>query len=52
MLLMPWLVALTALGCSPAPEGDEAGFARAHGGEARCLPREGGGTVFEVVLGA
>ena len=27
-------------------------IARAHGGEARCLPREGGGTVFEVVLGA
>jgi signal transduction histidine kinase len=27
-------------------------IARAHGGEARCLPRPGGGTVFEVVLGA
>ena len=27
-------------------------IARAHGGEVRCLPREGGGTVFEVVLGA
>jgi len=27
-------------------------IARAHGGEARCLSREGGGTVFEVVLGA
>ena len=27
-------------------------IARAHGGEARCLPREGGGTVFEVVLRA
>jgi signal transduction histidine kinase len=27
-------------------------IARAHGGEARCLPREGGGTVFEVVFGA
>ena len=27
-------------------------IARAHGGDARCLPREGGGTVFEVVLGA
>ena len=27
-------------------------IARAHGGEARCRPREGGGTVFEVVLGA
>jgi signal transduction histidine kinase len=27
-------------------------IARAHGGEARCLPREGGGTVFEVTLGA
>lgn len=25
-------------------------IARAHGGEARCLPREGGGTVFEVVF--
>ena len=29
MLLMPWLVALTALACSPAREGEEAGFARA-----------------------
>jgi signal transduction histidine kinase len=27
-------------------------IARAHGGEARCVPREGGGTVFEVDLGA
>jgi protein-L-isoaspartate(D-aspartate) O-methyltransferase len=27
--LMPWLVALTALACSPAGDGDEAGFARA-----------------------
>jgi len=27
-------------------------IARAHGGEARCLAREGGGTVFEVDLGA
>jgi signal transduction histidine kinase len=27
-------------------------IARAHGGEARCQAREGGGTVFEVVLGA
>jgi signal transduction histidine kinase len=27
-------------------------IARAHGGEARCLPREGGGTMFEVTLGA
>ena len=27
-------------------------IARAHGGEARCLPHEGGGTVFEVVLRA
>jgi signal transduction histidine kinase len=27
-------------------------IARAHGGEARCLPRDGGGTVFEVTLGA
>jgi two-component system OmpR family sensor kinase len=27
-------------------------IARAHGGEARCLPREGGGTVFEIDLGA
>jgi len=27
-------------------------IARAHGGEARCLPREGGGTTFEVTLGA
>jgi signal transduction histidine kinase len=26
-------------------------IARAHGGEARCLPRDGGGTVFEVELG-
>jgi signal transduction histidine kinase len=26
-------------------------IARAHGGEARCLPREGGGTLFEVELG-
>jgi signal transduction histidine kinase len=26
-------------------------IARAHGGEARCLPREGGGTVFEVTIG-
>jgi signal transduction histidine kinase len=26
-------------------------IARAHGGEARCLAREGGGTVFEVDLG-
>jgi signal transduction histidine kinase len=25
-------------------------IARRHGGEARCLPREGGGTVFEVEL--
>ena len=25
-------------------------IARAHGGEARCLAREGGGTVFEVDL--
>jgi len=25
-------------------------IARAHGGEARCLPRDGGGTVFEVEL--
>jgi signal transduction histidine kinase len=25
-------------------------IARAHGGEARCLPRDGGGTVFEVDL--
>ncbi|HET7291782.1 MAG TPA: HAMP domain-containing sensor histidine kinase [Vicinamibacteria bacterium] len=25
-------------------------IARAHGGEARCLPREGGGSLFEVVL--
>ena len=29
MLLMPWLVVLTALACSPAREGEEAGFARA-----------------------
>jgi len=29
MLLMPWLVALTALACSPAREGEEAGFVRA-----------------------
>jgi two-component system, OmpR family, sensor histidine kinase RstB len=27
-------------------------IARAHGGEARCRPREGGGTAFEVELGA
>jgi hypothetical protein len=27
-------------------------IARAHGGEARCVPRDGGGTVFEVDLGA
>jgi signal transduction histidine kinase len=27
-------------------------IARAHGGEARCLPRDGGGTTFEVTLGA
>jgi signal transduction histidine kinase len=27
-------------------------IARAHGGDARCLAREGGGTEFEVVLGA
>jgi signal transduction histidine kinase len=27
-------------------------IARAHGGDAQCLPREGGGTVFEVMLGA
>ena len=27
-------------------------ISRAHGGEARCLPREGGGTLFEVTLGA
>jgi len=26
-------------------------IARHHGGEARCRPREGGGTVFEVDLG-
>jgi len=26
-------------------------IARAHGGEARCLPRDGGGTAFEVTLG-
>lgn len=26
-------------------------IARRHGGEARCLPREGGGTIFEVQLG-
>jgi len=26
-------------------------IARAHGGDARCLAREGGGTVFEVILG-
>jgi Spy/CpxP family protein refolding chaperone len=26
-------------------------IARAHGGEARCLPRDGGGTVFEATLG-
>jgi len=29
MLLMPWLVALTALACSPARDGEDAGFARA-----------------------
>jgi protein-L-isoaspartate(D-aspartate) O-methyltransferase len=29
MLLKPWLVALTALACSPARDGEEAGFARA-----------------------
>jgi hypothetical protein len=29
MLLMPWLVALTALACSPARDGEEAAFARA-----------------------
>ncbi len=29
MLLMPWLVALTALACSPAHDGEEAAFARA-----------------------
>jgi protein-L-isoaspartate(D-aspartate) O-methyltransferase len=28
MLLMPWLVALTALACSPARDGEDAGFAR------------------------
>jgi len=27
-------------------------IARAHGGDVRCLPREGGGTVFEATLGA
>jgi signal transduction histidine kinase len=27
-------------------------IARAHGGDTRCLPREGGGTTFEVILGA
>ncbi len=27
-------------------------IARAHGGEARCRPRDGGGTTFEVTLGA
>ena len=27
-------------------------IARAHGGEARCRPRDGGGTVFEVDLDA
>jgi signal transduction histidine kinase len=27
-------------------------IARAHGGNARCAPREGGGTTFEVTLGA
>jgi len=27
-------------------------IARAHGGEARCRPRDGGGTVFEATLGA
>ena len=26
-------------------------IARAHGGEARCLAREGGGTVFEIEVG-
>jgi hypothetical protein len=25
-------------------------IARHHGGEARCVPRDGGGTCFEVVL--
>ena len=29
MLLMPWLVAVTALACSPARDGEDAGFARA-----------------------
>ncbi len=29
MLFVPWLVALTALACSPARDGEEAGFARA-----------------------
>ena len=29
MLLKPWLVALTALACTPAPDGEDAGFARA-----------------------
>ena len=29
MLFLPWLVALTALACSPARDGEEAGFARA-----------------------
>ena len=29
MLLMPWLVALTAIACSPARDGEEAGFVRA-----------------------
>jgi protein-L-isoaspartate(D-aspartate) O-methyltransferase len=29
MLLMPWLVALTALACSPAHDGEDAGFVRA-----------------------
>ncbi len=27
-------------------------IARAHGGDVRCLPRDGGGTAFEVTLGA
>jgi signal transduction histidine kinase len=26
------------------------GIARKHGGDARCLPREGGGSCFEVTL--
>jgi protein-L-isoaspartate(D-aspartate) O-methyltransferase len=29
ILLMPWLVALTSLACSPARDGEDAGFARA-----------------------